>query len=637
MAFQVSPGVNVSEVDLTAVIPAVQSTAGGFAGMFRWGPTETRVLVDSEDRLVANFQAPNNTTASDFFTAANFLAYGNQLFVVRVINTSDAQNAILNSANSQQTLVTSDDDYESNHSTGITGVGDFVAKYPGALGNSLKISVCPSSSAWSSTLTGTYTVVNGNTGVTFSANQASAITVGDYLVLGQNRKSIRVTAVAAGGLSATLAKAYDGDTTTANTSLERRWEYYDYFDRAPGTSDYATTAGASADQLHVAIVDEDGEWTGTRGQVIERFAALSFASDAKTNDGGTNYYKDVLNRQSRYVWWTAHNGSNTSAGSVANGVTFAGGTTPQTASFVLGSDGSTVTNANIIDGFNKFRSAEDVDVSLILGGTANQTIATHLINNIAEVRKDCIVCLSPERADVVNNNSYDGASADDTVAFRNVLPSTSYAVLDSAWKYQYDKYNDVYRYVPLNGDTAGLMVRTDTTRDPWYSPAGFSRGQVKNVVKLSFNPRKAERDVLYKNGVNPVVSFPGQGTVLFGDKTLLAQPSAFDRINVRRLFITLEKAVAIAAKSQLFEFNDEFTRAQFVNIVEPFLRDVQGRRGITDFRVICDETNNTPEVVDRNEFVGDIFVKPARSINFIQLNFVAVRTGVEFTEVVGAV
>lgn len=636
MAFQVSPGVNVSEIDLTAVIPAVQTTAGAIAGQFRWGPVSTRVLIDSEDRLLANFQSPNNTTATDFFTAANFLAYGNQLFVARVVNTTDAANATLNAANSQVTLVKSEDDYDSNHASGITGVGEFVTKYPGNLGNSLKVSVCPSASAWSSTLTGTYTVVSGNNGVVFSANQASALVVGDVLVLGTDKQQVKISTIDAGGLSATLSATYAGTTVNAGSSLERRWEYNSNFDRAPGTSNHATTAGASNDQLHVAIVDEDGQWTGTRGQVIERFAAVSFASDAKTDDGSTNYYKDVVNRTSKYVWWTAHNGVNTNAGVAALGTTYAGASLPQSGSFTQGSDGTAATNGQIIDGYNLFRSSEDVDVALILGAAANQTIATHLIG-MAESRKDCVVCLSPESADVVNNTAYDGAAADDAVAFRNTLPSTSYATMDSGWKYQYDKYNDVYRNVPVNGDTAGLMVRTDSNRDPWYSPAGFNRGQIKNVVKMAFNPTKAERDVLYKNGINPVVSFPGQGTVLFGDKTMLSQPSAFDRINVRRLFITLEKAIAVAAQSQLFEFNDEFTRAQFVNMVEPFLRDVQGRRGITDFRVVCDASNNTSEVVDRNEFVGDIFIKPARSINFIQLNFVAVRTGVEFSEVVGAV
>jgi len=285
--------------------------------------------------------------------------------------------------------------------------------------------------------------------------------------------------------------------------------------------------------------------------------------------------------------------------------------------------------------YSLFASPEDVDVSLILAGETNQTRALHLINNIAEVRKDCLVVMSPRKADVVNNSGYVGSEMDDVIAFRNLLPSSSYATMDSGYKYQYDKYNDVNRYVAMNGDTAGLMARTDNDRDPWYSPAGFNRGQIKNVLRLSYNPPKAQRDQLYKSGINPVNTFPGQGTILFGDKTLLAKPSAFDRINVRRLFIVLEKAIAIAAKFTLFEFNDEFTRAQFRNLVEPFLRDVQGRRGIYDFRVICDETNNTGEVIDGNRFVGDIYIKPARSINFIQLNFVAVRTGVEFSEIVG--
>jgi phage tail sheath protein FI len=267
------------------------------------------------------------------------------------------------------------------------------------------------------------------------------------------------------------------------------------------------------------------------------------------------------------------------------------------------------------------------------GASNTAQLANYLIDNIAESRKDCVVFISPDKDDVVNNVGK--TEVTDVVGFRNALTSTSYAVMDSGYKYQYDKYNDVYRYIPLNGDIAGLAVRTDNVRDPWYSPAGFNRGQIKNIIKLAYNPAKADRDILYKSDVNPVCIFPGQGTVLFGDKTVLGKPSAFDRINVRRLFIVLEKAIATAAKFTLFEFNDDFTRAQFRNLVEPFLRDVQGRRGIYDFKVVCDETNNTGDVIDRNEFIGDIYVKPARSINFIQLNFVAVRTGVEFSEVVG--
>ena len=338
-----------------------------------------------------------------------------------------------------------------------------------------------------------------------------------------------------------------------------------------------------------------------------------------------------MNEQSEYVWWTGHQPGATNWGNNSQGTTFNTIRVPFSASMSGGADGTIVT-ANVISAYAQFANADSVDISLIISGPANQAIATNLISNIAEVRKDCLVFLSPERSDVVNNP---GNEVTDSLAYRDSLTSTSFAVMDSGWKYQYDKYNDTYRYVPLNGDIAGLCARTDLERDPWYSPGGLNRGIIKNVIKLAYNPTKTNRDDLYVKGINPVVSFQGEGTVLFGDKTMLSKPSAFDRINVRRLFVVLEKSIARAARFSLFEFNDQFTRAQFVALVEPFLRDVQGRRGITDFRVVCDETNNTPEVIDRNEFVGDIYIKPARSINFIQLNFVAVRTGVSFDEVVG--
>lgn len=631
MAFQISPGVNTSEIDLTAIVPAVQTTAGGFAGQFRWGPVEQRVLIGSEAELVGQFQKPNGTYFKDFFTAANFLAYSDTLHLVR-INNSGLVNA---NANGASILVKSEEHYDANFSSGISGGGDVVAKFPGALGNSLKYSICPSGNAFESTLSGTYTVVNGNTGVVFSANQAAVISVGDLLQLGPDKDIYKVATVDAGGLSVTLTASYTGNTVNAQTALNRRWEYYNFVAAAPGTSPFATTRGGTNDQMHIVVVDEDGEWTNVKGQVIEVFDSVSKASDAKNEDGSTNYYKEVLNRQSKYLWWANHPTGLTNAGSAAGGTTFGGASTPTTNSLASGADGSAGTPAQYQTAYDLFKSSEQVDVSLILAGSSTSATAIHLINNIAEYRKDCLVCISPEQADVVNNTSYTSAEIDDIIEFRNTLPSTSYAVLDSGYKYQYDKYNDQYRWVPLNGDVAGTMARTDQVRDPWYSPAGLNRGRIKNVVNLAFNPNKTERDQLYKNGINPVTTFPGEGTILFGDKTLLGYPSAFDRINVRRLFIVLEKAIAIAARQSLFEFNDEFTRAQFVNLVEPFLRDVQGRRGITDFRVVCDETNNTPEIIDRNEFVGDIYVKPARSINFIQLNFVAVRTGVEFEEVVG--
>lgn len=641
MPFQISPGVNVSEIDLSTIVPAVSTTEGAIAGAFRWGPVQKRVLVDNEDTLAVQFGKPDSNTAADFFTAASFLGYGNKLYVVRVINeagtTSNARNATSNAANTTNTVIKSDDDYELNFSSGITGVGEFVAKYPGALGNSLRWSICPSANAWQSTLTGTLAFSNNSTSVTGSGSAFSTqIRVGDILLAGPDKTEVQVASVS-NNTSLTLKSKYVGNTVASQSSVSRRWEFYNFFDGAPGTSDFVSRQGGSNDEMHIVVADEDGVISGRANTVVERYPAVSKASDALTADGATNYYKNVINDRSQWLWWTAHSSSIANAGKAASGTNFGGGSQarPINTSLSLGRDGATPRQADYIVGYNKFANPEEVDVSLILTGDGNQTKAIHVINNIAEVRKDCIAVISPRRSDTVNNSGYVGKEADDSITFRNLLPSSSYAVMDSGYKYVYDKYNDLYRYVPLNGDTAGLMVRTDNERDPWFSPAGFNRGQVKNVIKLSFNPTKAQRDQLYKSGINPVSTFPGQGTVLFGDKTLLSKPSAFDRINVRRLFIVLEKAIATAAKFTLFEFNDEFTRAQFRNLVEPFLRDVQGRRGIYDFRVVCDETNNTPEVIDRNEFVGDIYVKPARSINFIQLNFVAVRTGVEFSEIVG--
>jgi phage tail sheath protein FI len=316
---------------------------------------------------------------------------------------------------------------------------------------------------------------------------------------------------------------------------------------------------------------------------------------------------------------------------------------PDTVSLHSGADGHPTTPSAFLLGYDLFKDSEEIDISMILGGPHGGTVSKYIVESIAEKRKDCVAFISPLKANVNVEAETLSQKTDNVKAYRlteksdagiNSL-SSSYGVMDSGWKYQYDKFNDKYRWVPLNGDIAGLCARTDQSRDAWWSPAGFNRGHIKNVARLAWNPQKAHRDELYKNGINPVVTIRGQGTVLFGDKTLQAKPSAFDRINVRRLFIVLEKAIATAAKFTLFEFNDEFTRSQFTNMVEPFLRDVQGRRGIYDFKVVCDNTNNTPEVVDRNEFVGDIYIKPARSINFIQLNFVAVRTGVSFEEVVG--
>jgi len=646
MGFQVSPGVNVSEIDLTSGVPAVSTTECGIAAHLSWGPVMKRILTADKDILAEQFGIPNANTYADFFPASNFLDYGNSLHVVRVIRSSNVatlstdtvagRNATTNSANTKNTIIKNSDDYELNYSSGISNIGRWVAKYPGALGNSLRISICPTANAWQSTLSGTLSFTNNSVTVTGSGTAFSTqLTVGDILVCGPDRLLLKVAAIGS-ATSLTLQSKYIGNTVTGLTTT-RRWEWSNHFDAAPGTSDYVSIQAGSGDEMHIVVADEDGLITGTGNTGLEYFAKVSKAADAQKADGTGNYYVNVINNTAKWAWWASHPTGITNAGKKAAGVSFGAGiqSKPINDSFVLGRDGATPRDADYINGLNLFADPEEVDVSFVLGQETNQTKALHIINNIAEVRKDCLAVLSPRRSDVVNNNSYVGKEQEDIITFRNLLPSSSYGVLDSGYKYQYDKFNDVFRYVCLCGDIAGLMVRTDTERDPWWSPGGPNRGLIKNVVRLAYNPRKSDRDQLYKNGVNPVVTFPGEGTMLFGDKTLLAKPSAFDRINVRRLFIVLEKAISTAAKFSLFEFNDDFTRSRFRNMVEPFLRDVQGRRGIIDFEVVCDSRNNTPEVIDSNRFIGDIYVKPNRTINFIQLNFVAVRTGVDFNEIIG--
>lgn len=671
MPFQVSPGVNVSEIDLTTIVPAVSTTEGAVAGVFRWGPANQAVLVSDEAELATRFARPTSDNFETFFNAAAFLAYGNKLYVSRAID-ANTFNAVANTGAVANTTLKNEDDYLA---ATLPANALYFAKYPGSIGNSLKISVCDSADAFASTIGAptdanntvafavavgasavTLTVTNSQGAAGNSAAETEATTIlatlaiGDKLALGNNSIGAQYLKVVSKGTPVVTSNGVAVATITldsrltlsanvSQTTVVRNWEYFDVVDRAPGTSATASAAGGGADELHVVVVDEDGLFKGTKGAILERYEALSRATDARGEQGGSIYYKTVINGSSQYIWWGGDRSgavSNTAASVVASTNDL-----PATISLVGGTDSASEANialASLTTAYDVFRNAETIDISLVLagkarGGTNGEQLANYLIDNIAEYRRDCVVFISPERADVINNINDE---LDDVVAFRNSLRSTSYAFLDCGYKYTYDRYNDVYRYIPLNGDVAGLAVRTDETRDPWWSIAGFNRGQIKNIVKLAWNPDKARRDVLYKNNVNPVVSFPGQGTVLYGDKTLLTKPSAFDRINVRRLFIVLEKAIATASKYTLFEFNDEFTRAQFRNLVEPYLRDVQGRRGIYDFRVVCDTTNNTGEVIDRNEFIGDIYVKPARSINYIQLNFVAVRTGVEFSEVVGA-
>ena len=642
MAFQVSPGVLVQELDLTRVIPAVSTSIGAFAGEFRQGPVDEIVTISSEQQLTEQFGKPDANNFEDYFSVANFLQYTNNVKVVRVTN-SGLLNA---SSDGTGTLIKNTDDYLNNYAAGQGVVGTFAARTGGAWGNNLQVSTCPSATAYEQEGVTTVNDTNAVGDTVITVADGGTLNVGDIISFSSTAatndyddgEQYRITGISTHDITIVqhirgqggLKKAY-----TNGANVRRRWRYYDQagVDGAPGTSPYVSDRSGSGDEIHVVVIDEDGGISGVPGSVLEVFSGVSKAADAKTPQGASNYYPDVIYNQSQYVYWMDHNTSGSNWGSNAAGTTFTAVNTPTLESLSAGADGSTRSVAELKIAYDKFVDSETVDFSLLIAGKCTATHIDNLIS-IAESRKDCVVFASPERADVVNvTNS--NTQMSNVKAFFDTIASSSYVVFDSGYKYMYDKYNDQFRFVPLNGDIAGLCARTDLTNDTWFSPAGLNRGIIRGAVKLAFNPNQAQRDVLYPARINPVVTFPGQGTILFGDKTGLSSPSAFDRINVRRLFITMEKAISTASKFQLFEFNDEFTRAQFRNLVEPFLREVQGRRGITDFLVVCDETNNSADVIDRNEFQAEIFVKPNRSINFITLKFVATRTGVAFEEIAG--
>ena len=665
MAFLVSPGVNVTEKDLTNVIPAVSTSIGAIAVISEKGPMDEVTNISSEDEYVSVFGKPTAANFEYFFSATNFLQYGNSLKVVRAVTGN------LNAGSSSGIQIKNTTHYLDNFAAGQASVGSFAAREAGTLGNNLKVSMCTNSSAYSSAGGGSNLVNDasaaiGDTTITIDDGGGDKIQVGDIIEFGDisgNFTAVpsgfyyKVTANSSGTLTIARFNQSTGATETGglrhavadNAHFRRFWEYHFNFSAAPTTTDDVANAGGSLDELHIVVVDEDGGITGTAGTILETHEGLSQASDAKSAQGNSIYYADYLYANSKFIYWLDHESTLANAGSSKVGQTFDNVGAQTISVFSASLSGGTTDNEPTLGemalAYDKFADAETEEVNLLIAGpsqgggatAADATGDTHAtkVIDIAEARKDCVAFISPPRADVVN-------AANEIVATENVknfadgLPSSSYAVIDSGYKYMYDKYNDVFRFVPLCGDIAGLCARTDNVADPFFSPAGFNRGQIRGAVKLAFDPNQAQRDVLYKARVNPVVTFPGQGTVLFGDKTAQSKPSSFDRINVRRLFLVLEKAISTAAKFQLFEFNDEFTRAQFRNLVEPFLRDIQGRRGITDFSVVCDETNNTGDIIDRNEFVADIFIKPNRSINFIKLNFIATRTGVAFSEVAGA-
>ena len=774
MAFQVSPGVAVAEIDLTTRVPIPSISDGAIAGNLTWGPLEEATLVTSEDQLVSVFGKPNGNTYKTFFSAASFLSYSNKLRVVRAASTTTAKNAV---SGGSAILIRNNKEYQNTYESTTTSGTTFTAKYPGTLGNSLKVSICVADRA--------NTVVNENDGtVKLDSNPTIALTgtvsnsdtgagivgtstlfdeelrIGDVVKIGASASNFGIVTAVTSNTVATISMANTGvetngigngsavtdqtlirlkrsafkepaenmqgdltasagstTVTGANTNFSRqlhvgdiimcndstgvpterrvssitnttslivasaydravssqstwtrKWEFADSFELAPLTSPYAYNKTGSkdvGDQIHVIVVDEDGDVLGTKDrrgakstsnkQVVDAWSGLSVANGATGETGDTLYYKEAINNSSKYIRWTDHDamgdapqdaGSNkithdwgdtlaqgnsdarfqgSFGGAGANGI--------MTASMSGGVDGYSSSASDEITAYSYFKDPAKIDVSLIISGEASNTIATYLINEIAETRKDCVVFISPEEADVVNK---EGSEVTNAIARRNALPSTSYAVMDGSYKYMFDRYNSVNRWIPMNGDIAGICAQADNV-NPYVSPAGFTRGNIKGAEFIAFVPNNAERDDLYINGINPIAAFPGKGKVLFGDKTMLGRPSSFDRINVRRLFIILEKAIANAAENLLFEFNDEFTRLNFISIIEPFLRDVQSSRGIEAFQVICDGSNNTSAVINRNEFRGDIFIKPTKSINFIGLNFVAVASGVEFSEVVNAV
>jgi len=666
-----SAGIKVNEIDLSTVIPQIAGSPGAFAGVFRWGPIGQITLIPDEATLAKQYLTPTNFNAETFFTAANFLSYAQSLYISRAANTTDpsgangVMSAFTNTApvgsNIAMTVLNSDD-YISKSLNFDSNV-QWVGKYPGAAGNSLRVAQCDSTAQWQSNLAvaNVLFTVGSNSAILLGANNSAAntifnsLTVGDILLAGNGaigQQYLKITSITSPGVGSnvglTFASVYRLTTNWNNSNtVQRSWEFFKETSTAPGQSQWMTLNGNTAanDQLHVVVVDQNGTFTGIPGTVLETWAYMSRATDGQNPDGSTNYYKNVINHSSAYIWFGGdRTGATSNTGKLLTNST---NLVPYSQQMALGSDGPTEANVALADlgnAYNLFKSPEDVAISLIMVGknraTAETTadpssyaqLANYISDNITDIRKDCVFFVSAPYSTVVNNS--DGRIAQDIVTFANALRNTSYGVCDSGYKYMYDKYNDIYRYVPLNGDIAGLCARVDSTNAPWWSPAGLNRGQIKNIVKLAFNPRQSERDLLYPNRVNPVVTFQGLGTVLYGDKTLDSNAgSAFSRINVRRLFITLEVAIATVAKFELFEFNDTFTQNAFKNMVNPFLRNVQGQRGIIAFFVVCDDTNNTGQVIDNEGFVGDIFIKPARAINFINLNFYAVATNVTFQEI----
>ena len=649
MASLVSPGIQVKERDLTNMVIGDSDSIGAIAIVAEKGPVEEVVTISNETELVEHFGKPNGSNFEWFFTAASFLKYANVLRVVRInsghVNACESGTAI---------LIKNSDHWTNTYSDGSANIGQWAARTAGTWGNNLKVWQCPSLTVYQQHLAAN-NQVNGAIAVDATAVVLDNVDENNYAVVVND--IIAFTSDAAGATPLTGHEGVEYLVTAVNTTtntltikqhgvfstkglaaavaddsyVTRRWRWYDEFSGAPGTSTSVSNKSGVDDEMHILITDEDGGLTGTANTILEKWDRVSKASDAKTDNGDNNYYVDVLYNSSEYIYWMDHNTGGSNWGSAAAGTTFTNINTSSAISLTAGTDDYSPTNGEKKSAYDYFDD-DTVTVNLMIAGPGDSTHAGNIID-IAEKRKDLMAFVSPERSDVVNVSNSNTQTENVKNFFLN-LASTSYVAFDSGYKKMYDKYNDVYRYVPLNGDVAGCAANADLVEAPWFSPAGLNRGNIRAVVGLAYNPTNAQRDILYRNRINPVCTFPGQGTLLWGDKTALSQNSAFNRINVRRLFNHIEKAIEEAAKAVVFEFNDEFTRSQFIGAVEPFLRDIHGRRGITDFQVVCDGTNNTGQVIDANEFRADVYIKPARSINFITLTFIATRTGVDFSEVI---
>jgi len=645
----VSPGIAIKEKDLTTSVRNEPTSIGGIAIIAERGPIDQVVTISSEQELVDIFGKPNTTNHQYWYSAASFLMYSNTLKVVR-IETTGAVNACVSGTPiliKNNTHYTDGDGTTGPYDTGSADVGAWAARSAGSWGNSLRVEACNTAAGYSESAKTTVAGAETAGETTITLTSGTGFSVGDIVYFQEaDGQRYRVTNVATNDITIVRYPNATGtglvSALSGGENVDRTWRWADQFERAPGTSQYATDRGGSNDEMHIIVIDEDAKISGVENEVLEKFEAVSKASDGLTDEGNANYYPDVIYTSSNYIYWMDHPAGATNWGSAAAGTTFTTPTNGVDATSLVGGFGGTTApteGQRQIAYQNHFSDPDIEDVNLVIAGPAtvdNGGATTHavFITDLVEKRKDCVGFISPDKSDVVNvSRSY--AATNNVKNFFDLVGSSSYTVFDTGYTKMYDKYNDVYRWIPLNAHIAGACARTDYLEDPWWSPAGIARGQIRGSIGLALNPAQTERDILYRARVNPVVTFPGEGTILFGDKTGLARNSAFSRINVRRLFLTIEEAIKVAARSVLFEFNDQFTRDSFKAMVDPYLRDVQSRRGIIDYLVVCDETNNTGQVIDNNEFRADFYIKPARSINFITLTFIATRTGVDFAEVVG--